>query len=89
MMGGGDNLNYETRLKVMGPTTLETRRIGADMSEVYNILNVFEGIESGSMFIKRVGISRGHSQKLFKKTVRLDVGKYCFQQQSGIVCRVR
>jgi len=25
-----------------------------------------------------VGISRGHSQKLLKKRVGLDVGKYCF-----------
>jgi len=45
----------------MGFTTLETRRIRADMIEVYTILNELEGIESGSMFIKRVGISRGHS----------------------------
>jgi len=48
------------------------------MIEVYTILNGLEGIESGSMFIKRVRISRGHSQKLFKKRVRLDMGKYCF-----------
>jgi len=55
---------------------LETRRIKADMIEVYKILNGLDSIDCGSMFIKRVGISRGHSQKLFKKRVRLDVGKY-------------
>jgi len=37
------------------------------------------------MFIKRVGISRlksrGHSRKLFKKRVKLDVGKYCFSNR--------
>jgi len=38
-------------------------------------------IESESMFIKRVEISRGHSQKQFKKRVRLDVGKYCFSNR--------
>jgi len=53
----------------------------ADMIEVYKTLNVLEGIESGSMFIKRVEISRGHSQKLFKKRVRLDEGKYCFSNR--------
>jgi len=68
-MVGGDNLDYETRLKVMGLTTLETKRIRADMIEVYKILNGLEGIESGSMFIKRVGVSRGHSHKLFRKRV--------------------
>jgi len=81
MMGGGDKLDYETRLKMMGLTTLETRRIRADMIEVYKILNGLEGIESGSKFIKRVGIFRGHSQKLFKKRVRLDAGKYCFSNR--------
>jgi len=48
------------------------------MIVVYTIVNGLEGIESGSMFIKRVGIFKGHSEKLFKKRVRLDVGKYCF-----------
>jgi len=56
----------------MGLTTLETRRIRADMIVVY---------KSGSMFIRRVGISREHSQKLFKKRARLDVGKYCFSKR--------
>jgi len=65
-------------LRVMGLTTLETRRIRPDMIDVYIILNGLEGIESGSMFIKRVGISRGRSQKLLKNRVRLDGGKYCF-----------
>jgi len=51
----------------MGLTTLKTRRIKADMIEVYNIMNGLEGIKSGSMFIKRMGISREHSQKLLKK----------------------
>jgi len=45
------------------------------------ILNGLEGIESGSMFIMRVEISRGHSQKLFKKRRRLDVEKYCFSNR--------
>jgi len=67
MMGGGDKFDYEIWLKMMGLTTLETRRIRADMIEVYKILNWLEGIESASMFIKRVGLSRGHSHKLFKR----------------------
>jgi len=44
-------------------------------------LNGLEGIEKGSMFIWRLGISRGHSHKLFKRRVRLDVGKYCFSSR--------
>jgi len=69
-------------LRVTGLTTLETRRIRADkIEEVYTILNGLEGIESGSVFKKRVRISRGHSQKQFKKRVKLDVGKYCFSNR--------
>jgi len=89
----------------MGLTTLETKRIRADMIEVYKMLNGLEGIESWSMFIKRVGIFiGGHSQKLFKNKGRLDMGKYFSNRvsatefsnvsatefvMSGIVCRVR
>jgi len=48
---------------------------------VYTILNGLEVIESGSIFIKRVGISRGHAEKLLRKRMRLDVGKYCFRNR--------
>jgi len=52
------------------------------MIEVYTIMNGLEGMESGSMFIKRVGISRGHSQKLFKKRViLLDVENNCLSNR--------
>jgi len=33
--GGGDNLDYENRLRVTGLTTLETRIVRADMIEMY------------------------------------------------------
>jgi len=73
----------------MGLTTLETRRIKADMIEVYTILNGLEGNENGSMFIKSVDISRGHSQKLFKKRVRMwgNILSATEFVMSGIVCR--
>jgi len=44
--------------------------------EVYKIVNGLEGIEIGSMFIKRVDICRGYSQKLFKKRYVANI--YCF-----------
>jgi len=46
------------------------------MIEMYNISNGLEGIESGSVFIKRVRFSRAHAQKLLKQKVRLNVVKY-------------
>ncbi len=38
-------LEYEERLKSLGLTTLETRRIRADLLEVYKIMKNFEGFE--------------------------------------------
>jgi len=53
----------------------------ANIIKVYKIVNGLEGIESGSMITKKVGISRGHSQQRFKKRVRWDVKKYCFSNR--------
>jgi len=77
---------------VKGFTTLETRRIRADKIEVYKILNWLEGMESGSIFMKRVGNFSGDSQKLFKMRRRLDVGNIASATEFvmyKIACRVR
>ena len=42
MMMGREVLDYESRLKRVGLTTLETRRLRADMLEVYKIMNGME-----------------------------------------------
>jgi len=61
-------MSYEDRLRTVGLTTLETRRLRADMVEVYKILRGFEGTDEVNIFQKRVGRTRGHDWKLFKKT---------------------
>ena len=79
-------LNYEDRLKVVGLTTLETRRIRADMIEVYKILSGKDGLDEGLFFrrssardsLQGASITRGHSFKLVKNRVRLDVAAYSF-----------
>jgi len=54
---------------MVGLTTLETRRLRADMIKVYKILRGFEGTEEVKCFQRRVGGTRGHDLKLFKKRV--------------------
>jgi ribonucleases P/MRP protein subunit RPP40 len=78
-------LGYEDRLKVTELTTLETRRIRADLIEVYKILKTGEGLDEKSFFERcsqdnRHGASttRGHSLKLIKKRCRLNTGLYSF-----------
>jgi ribonucleases P/MRP protein subunit RPP40 len=50
MIGECRGKSYKERLKFLGLTTLETRRIRADMYEVYKILNGFEGLREDILY---------------------------------------
>ena len=78
MMMGREVLDYESRLKRVGLTTLETRRLRADMLEVYKIMNGMERIIEAKFFKRDEGGRRGHRFKLYKKRVRLHITKYAF-----------
>lgn len=69
---------YNERLILLGITTLERRRIRADMLEVFKILKGLEGIRGDSFFKIRCSKTRGHSMKLYKERVNKDVLKYSF-----------
>jgi len=58
-------MTYEERLRTTGLTTLETRRLRADMLGVYTILKGFEGTDELKFFQRRVGSTRGDDLKLF------------------------
>jgi len=69
---------YEERLGITGLTNLETRRTRADMLEVFKILSGREGLEEGTFFTRRKGVTRGHSLKLYKENCKRDVLKFSF-----------
>jgi hypothetical protein len=69
---------YEERLGITGLTNLETRRTRADMLEVFKILTGKEGLEEGTFFTRRKGVTRGHSMKLYKESCKKDVLKFSF-----------
>jgi len=50
----------------------------ADMLKVYKIINGLEDVLEKDFFLRDQGGRRGHSFKLFKKRVRLDIAKYSF-----------
>jgi len=52
-------MTYEERLRTTGQTTLETKRLRADMLEVYKILKGFEGTDEMKLFQRRVGSTIG------------------------------
>jgi len=65
---------YEDCVRTVGMTTVETRRLRVDMIEVFKFLISFEGTEVANIFQRRVGATRGHDWKMFKKRVNLDGG---------------
>ena len=73
-----EGCSYLDRLRILGLTTMETRFVRADLIEVYKIFNGLDSLDSRRYFVRDVGVTRGHSFKLFKKRVSLDVGRYKF-----------
>ena len=57
---------------------METRRLRADLIEVFKKMKGYEGLAEQKLWERRVGNTRGHSFKIFKRAVRLDIGKYSF-----------
>jgi len=78
LINGMENLHYEERLRHLGPMSLETRRIRGDLIEVFNFLNRSYTVDADIFFEYDKGNRRGHSKKLFKRRMRLDIRKYVF-----------
>lgn len=73
--------SYEERLKRIGMPTLKLRRARGDMIETYKIIS---GKESSDQFFKKSenlhGL-RGHTKKIIKQQLRLDIRKHFFSQR--------
>jgi len=61
-------MGYEERLKILGLTTLETRRLRGDLIEVFEILKEYENIDQEMFFDMSQSNLCGHSLKLNKKS---------------------
>jgi hypothetical protein len=81
-------LDYGGRLKRMNLTTLETRRLRADLIEVYRIMHGLEGLNEEDFFIRTktgAGLGggtkmnlRGNSWKVYKKRFSSNYGRNSF-----------
>ena len=86
MVEGFRGVDYFSRLKTMRLTTLETRRLRADLIEVFKIVNGFEGLRE-EQFFERKQVEEGacgtrrNSHALYKKRFRLDVVKFSFSNR--------
>jgi len=80
---GLKNKSYEERLRVLGLTTLETRRLRGDLIETYKILHGKEDIDHHQLFelVSNDHALRGHDLKLYKQYNRLNIRKHFFSQR--------
>ena len=74
------DLPYEDRLRKLDLPTLAYRRSRGDMIEVFKIMGgIYDSDVCGDIFEKREeSTTRGHSEKIYKRRVRLNVRKYSF-----------
>ena len=83
LVNGLKHVPYEDRLKRIGLTTLEKRRVRGDLIETYKILTGKENVDSYKFFILNHGCHnlRGHRFKLYKSRSRLNTRKFFYSQR--------
>ena len=72
------SLSYTDRLQKFGLTTLETRRLRGDLIEVFKMFKGFDNIKLNDFFKLSSTTLRGHSLKIYKPQVHLDIRKFFF-----------
>ena len=68
LISGLSEMGYEGRLKILGLTTLETRRLRGGLIEVFKILKGYENIDQEVFFDMSQSSLRGDSLKLNKNS---------------------
>ena len=74
------DLSYESRLLQCGLTTLETRRLRGDETEVFEIVNGYEDVDRNMFFKLEGSRTSGNKAALVKEQCSLDMRKYSFSQ---------
>jgi len=80
---GIGNWSYDERLKYLGLTRLDTRRIRSDLIETFRpkIINGLYDVNREMFFKLDISGRRGHNMKLFNRRFRLDVRKLVFSNK--------
>jgi len=73
LMTSDKSLSYTDRLQKFGLTTLETRRLRGDLIEVFKMFKGFDNITLNDFFKLSSITLRGHTLKIYKPQVHLDV----------------
>ena len=79
LMTSDKSLSYTDRLQKFGLTTLETRRLRGDLIDVFKMFKGFDNIALNDFFKLSSTTLRGHTLKIYKSQVHLDVlGNFFF-----------
>ncbi len=83
MINGFESMSYESRLEKAGLMTLETRRLRADLLEVFKIMHGLERLAPSDFFVLRDSGhgTRGHKYMIYKMNCHLNARKYFFSQR--------
>ena len=83
MVKGLGKMSYDKRLKMLGLTTLQQRRLRGDLIEAYKILTGREGVDPESFFTMATsaGRLRGHRLKLYVPRCRMTVRQQFFSNR--------
>ena len=83
MIDGFADKDYNSRLKELSLTTVETRRKRDDLIEAFKIIKGFEDVNSELFFPLAINTAhlRGHDLKFFKRGVKRNVRKNFFSQR--------
>jgi len=75
-------LDYSTRLDILGLWSLEERRNRADLIEVFKIMRGFSSISVDAFFeVHKDGRTRGHTLKLAKHRSNKDLRHHFFSER--------
>jgi len=75
-------------LQKSGLTTLETRRLHGDLTEMFKIFKGFDEINYDILFSLSSTELRGHEFQIYKPQVNLDVSKYFFSNSTREFMRI-
>jgi len=73
------SLSYNDQLQKFGLTTFETRRLRDDLIEVFKMFKGFDNIMLNDFFKLSSTTLRGHTLKIYKPQVHLDVRNFFSQ----------
>jgi len=81
MVEGLEATSYEERLRTLGLSSLERRRMRGDLTALYSFLRRGRGDGGADLFSLGSGDrTRGHSSKLNEGRFRLDIRKHLFTE---------